>query len=542
MEDHKLSRTQPATDKEEKILDLTKDMELADQEKHKIFDLSDGMDQPEVLRKEESTSSPTPSSNDALAKESAPPAASEPAEDETPSKTEVSPPQPDEIPISEASKSQDTENIITDDSPVVTSAPIEEAVAPQETGSDAESPDQTDDPELTLDETVPMPDAPESDGAEEGKYNEDQIDDPDLAVDEKAPLPDAPESEDSEEEKHSIEEEVDAAFDEVQSEPPSTESQKDAGDQLFDKLSGITQMVDNAVRDIKEDDPPQDAPSEPDDATLTSDAAELEAAISGEEIEEEDIIELTDIVDPAEAAAAAELAEVDDDIIELVDIVDPAELEAETKETIGQTDDPTDLEIASNEVMEQDIAPAPEADEQPTPTEEDLALSDMDEFDPDDGADMDRDGEDDFDTTELDKLFDDNFLGEEKAAEDSGPSTENDADHDEEVILLTDVLKEGTGAKRTPAAGIMEDETTGEGLFEDPDVEADMPTSVSSPPDKKEQEDLSNLTIEAAVEHLLKTKYADTIQQMVADAVDKAVTREVENIKRGLSDKNEPKG
>jgi hypothetical protein len=38
------------------------------------------------------------------------------------------------------------------------------------------------------------------------------------------------------------------------------------------------------------------------------------------------------------------------------------------------------------------------------------------------------------------------------------------------------------------------------------------------------------------VEHLLKTKYVDTIRRMVSEAVEEAVAREVENIRRGLSD------
>ncbi len=534
MEDHKQSRTQPDADKEEKILDLTKDMELANQEKHKIFDLSEGTDQPEVLQQKEPPLSPTPSPSEALAKESIPQVSATPAEDPTPPIRETAPAQPEKTLSSEEPMSEDKENIITDESSVLASDPLEEAIEPQAADSDAETGDQTDEPELTLDETVSMPDAPERDDAGENKNSDDQTDEPELVLDETVPTPDPPERDDAEDEKHSIEDEVDAAFDEVQSEPPPPpESNEGASDQLFDKLSGITQMVDDAVRDIKEDDSPEDTPTEPaDDTILTSDAAELEAAISGED-DEEEIIELTDIVDPEELAAAAEGTEAgDNDIIDLVDIVDPAELEAEAKEAVGETVDPADLEFAGIDVMDQDIAPA----------EEDLALSDLDELDQDDGVDIDRDEPDDFDTTELDKLFEEDFLGEEKAAEESGTALDEGADHDEEVILLSDVLKEGGSAKQPPAAEITDEDTAEDRLFEDTPMEADIPPSVSSPPDAKEQEDLSKLTIEAAVEHLLKTKYADTIQQMVADAVEKAVTREVENIKQGFSNKGEPEG
>jgi len=42
MEDRKQSRTPAAADKAARIFDLTEDMAIADQAKHKIFDLADG--------------------------------------------------------------------------------------------------------------------------------------------------------------------------------------------------------------------------------------------------------------------------------------------------------------------------------------------------------------------------------------------------------------------------------------------------------------------------------------------------------------------
>ena len=182
MEDHKQSRTQPDANKEEKILDLTKDMELADQEKHKIFDLSEGMDQPEVVQKEEPPSSPSPSSTDTSAKEGTPSVSDTPAEVTPPAIEQDEPSQSDTTPHIEDPTLEDLDNIIADEFPETEPSPPEETVEAQDTISNDGTGDQADEPELTLDDTVSMPDAPEP--VDEG------------------------------EEKHTIENEVDAAFDE----------------------------------------------------------------------------------------------------------------------------------------------------------------------------------------------------------------------------------------------------------------------------------------------------------------------------------------
>jgi 23S rRNA maturation-related 3'-5' exoribonuclease YhaM len=54
-----------------------------------------------------------------------------------------------------------------------------------------------------------------------------------------------------------------------------------------------------------------------------------------------------------------------------------------------------------------------------------------------------------------------------------------------------------------------------------------------------EQQILSDKEIERTIEKIIQSKYADTIERMVAHAVEKAVTQEIEKIKRSLPD-NEP--
>jgi hypothetical protein len=47
--------------------------------------------------------------------------------------------------------------------------------------------------------------------------------------------------------------------------------------------------------------------------------------------------------------------------------------------------------------------------------------------------------------------------------------------------------------------------------------------------------------IEALIEKVIRTKYGQTIEQMIATVVEKVVTREMDNIKRNLmEDQGEP--
>jgi hypothetical protein len=398
MEDRKQSRTQTAADKAEKIFDLTEDMAIADQAKHKIFDLADGAAVPQAQR-----------------------------------------------PVGQ---------------PLTPPAPIVEGETDPSSAAATDAP-ETQDPEFDPLDLKSEPDLP-----------------PDLPVEKNEAASDMQGDAETAEAPFSIEDEVSAAFDEVQSEPsPPEESKEEKSDQLFDKLSGITQMVDDAVRQLNEEDasqlpssPSPDSPSMDDD-TLAFDAAELETAISGDD-EDDEIIELTDIVVPlevlAEPTAGQKDPSGDDDIIDLVDIVDPAGLAYE-------------------------------------------ALEDED-----------------------DELFGYEDLMEEESS--GTDDQEEGQDREEDIILLTEVLKKGEGAKVISLADKESDEKMpGESVAVD-DMGSGASGSEPFPRDAEAQDPLSDPKIETAVEHLLKTKYADTLRRMVSEAVEKAVAREVENIRRGLSD------
>jgi hypothetical protein len=514
MEDHKQSRTKPAADKEEKILDLTKDMELADQAKHKIFDLTDdGAAISEEHLPEEQPISPPPPITESETEKGAPSIVDEPEKDPLQRAASDTSLQPDSVPAEDELTADDIGTLSEAESAEMEPPSLDATVLQEKSAGQPENGSQESEPELDLDE-----------GAETQETPEDS---------EAAAAP------------PSIEEEVDAAFDEVQFDQSPKDSEEKKGDRLFDKLSGITQMVDDAVRQINKDDTSQPAPSSSDDdITLESEAADIEAAISDGD-EDEEIIELTDVVDPSEI-----MADEDDDIIDLVDIVDPAELESGTwnnESTViaSETADQIDGEPEASALMEQDALPEPESDtkplDRPATEAEELVLSDLDDLDLDEDIEKDIDLPDDFDTPEIDELFSEEDLEDEEAFSEAGEQiVEPDSDHEEDVILLTDVLRKGDSAEKKMTADARQEEETAKEFESEDDMASDTLDSVSLPPDAKERDVLLEHDIETAVEHLLKTKYADTIQRMVAEAVEKAVTREVENIKRGLSARDTP--
>lgn len=320
------------------------------------------------------------------------------------------------------------------------------------------------------------------------------------------------------EKSNSIEAEVDAAFDAFQGGLTEPVEEKKTDDQIFDKLSNITQEVDNAVRQIKETDSPiavENGAIEPlpiDEEALSSDAADLKTAMAGAG-EENGIVELTEVVGSADRDESDTAEKPDDDIIELVDRVDPAELASIKAEAAEDGDDIIEL----TDIVDPAEIAAGDMDGQPA--EQVVASAGR---------------------VETDDLFEGDLNLEEALArkaqpgvDDIGtgvmPDVEETDEQQEQVIQLADVL--GGGAEEDIAKQhiSMDAEETantmGMGLVEKTE---------------KEQQILSEKEIERTVEHIIQSKYADTIERMVAKAVEKAVTQEIEKIKRSLSDDEPP--
>ena len=357
-----------------------------------------------------------------------------------------------------------------------------------------------------------------------------------------------------------IEQQVNAAFDAVQA-PIEDEPEVADSDALLDRLSEIPNRVDAALETQQEPEKVQPQAGEVqevgeqtadmqaiDSEALTADAAEIEAAMSGHlpedatddvieltekvDIEqraandfqageqEEELIELSDIVDPAElqVPAATDILD-DEEIIELTDIVDPAELSrADTDQLQGEEI----LELT--EVVAPDEMPAPPMDQEPTVNEAAQETAEAGTLEP--------------------EPIPDEAEGLEPIEIGAIPEIEEEPPAEENIIRLSKVLDhQGRDTESIPIEqikmGAEESLATQHISLEAEDTAEALGLDL----EQRQQEEEITLTdaqIEAAVERIIQKKYAATIEQLVAQAVEKAVAREIENIKRAMLDGDEP--
>lgn len=508
MEEHTQSKTQSAKTNKEKIVDLTADMELLDQTQHKIFDLTKDPDGAKDIAEEQSAVDTLIIDTTDTSEAQAP----------VTSDNNVV---PDRKPADDLVDIPEKATTLALDTETATAAPIEETSGP--------------------------PAAAASD----------------------ATVSEAPKS---------IEDEVDAAFDAFQDDLTEPVEEKKTDDQIFDKLSNITEEVDNAVRQIKESEPSIEVengaiePSPIDEEALSSDATDLEASMTGAG-EEDGIIELTEVVGSAATVENDAAQEPDDGIIELVDRVDPAELESIKAEEVEDDDDIIELtdivdpaEIATGDLdskpaeqviesagqVEADRHGEPEAVE---PEEAELALSDLDQFEPiADDETQPAVAQDEFEPVQTDDLFEGDVRFEQELAEDAQPEVDDmgtgvvpavdgEGDQQEQVIQLADVLGGGVNEDRPPIEQIKmgaEEDIANQHISVEAEETANALGMDLVEKTEKEQQILADKEIERTVEQIIQSKYADTIERMVANAVEKAVTQEIEKIKRSLSDDEPP--
>ncbi len=321
-----------------------------------------------------------------------------------------------------------------------------------------------------------------------------------------------------------IEKDVDAAFntlDSVQS--------KDSTEKMpaSDDLDDLTDMVDSALRETDEkeetstnesstsEEPVLELASELDEeiplentlqesgpqTTGTNAAIDQEtdsAALTPEatDAEEDEILELTDMVDadelvqtPAEPAATA--AD-EDEILELTDMVDPVEMaEAAGDSAIDLDDEDDDVIELTDMVDPAEIAAAL--------AEPDAPLDELDER-----------------QTGLDELGMDN----------------------DQVIQLDSVLSRSL--QNDAQSALIAEETEAD---EQLPSEENFPTSSLGMELEEETPEepvaLTEKEIEEAIERIIRTKYATSIEKLVAATVERVVKREIEEIKRSLMDDDE---
>jgi hypothetical protein len=285
----------------------------------------------------------------------------------------------------------------------------------------------------------------------------------------------------------------------------------------------------------------EDRRSESSDASnmdeAEEDILELTDVVEGDDTadaqDEEEVIDLIDIVPAGEPAGAAEQEQ--DEVIELTDIVDPSELaiiqEEEKEEVIDLTDiapseaSDTDAEQAQDEVIELTDAVDPDGPAAGHPAEA-IELTDIGR--PDDReeqapplADLeDRTGEAAIEL--IDRIDGDAAFA---APEPLSPASPQELD--DRVIRLDNVLdhlrENRNKLDRDIALGVEEELFNATTPMDDQERQP-----VSSPSFVADQE------VERAVEKILTTKYAQTIEEIIAKVVERVVTREIESIKRDL--------
>jgi hypothetical protein len=525
MEDHNQSRNQTNSAEEENVFDLSAEMALPDQKKHKIIDLTNDIDHPE-----NKDVSPSP----------------ETRPKEEPGDTLV-----------ETAPLDETIAIVNETTEAIEDASLSLGTMPEQVVTDIPEAAQPDEPAAVSNETT-----------------------------------------------NTIEDEVDVAFDAVAVHPESTPPDVDdlLFDELSDITQKVDEAVGKAGSGEPTDgDLLAPSESEPfDDDNFLAQAAELDAAMAGDDDDndmlpppsavgeqspeiKDDIIELVEVVDPAELDNLEAEATEENDIIELTQIVDKDEVEHhEAKdqngqaeiETAGLSDQPQPHDTSAHGQNIEDELSLSVIDDDSDFTGDINASSDMDDL---------------FDSAELDGLFDDE-LSEDTAIDASASPLDDTAIEDADGMFdIVDDLNIDESSEEKPHDNIDEipslektdrlfdiaDQIDGSQVTEEIPLEAKGAEPIEPFEEKTEDQkqviQLANVLrtskpqdtttgldtdrtdesveddalfedkkIEAAVEKIIRTKYADKMEQLIASAVEKAVTQEIENIKRSLSEMDEP--
>lgn len=261
----------------------------------------------------------------------------------------------------------------------------------------------------------------------------------------------------------------------------------------------VIELVDIAEQKVSDDEQPSSGVAPVEEMGDEEEVIELTDIVTAEELEQEDdedVIELIDMVDPAEVAAEAGdlqgdlLPELEDDngLIELIDMVDSAEVAAEADDLKG------------------DLLP---------------------------------ELEDDDDLIELTDMVETEALNGLETPADIPPALTEPAD--DQVIRLDSVLEH----VRQNKSKIVENMSQGlEEAIGDPLA---VSNTAGDGIDMKEvrealgePSELTDKELEEAIERIIRTKYTETIEKHIAAAVEKVVTREMESIKRDLMEDQDP--
>ena len=309
-----------------------------------------------------------------------------------------------------------------------------------------------------------------------------------------------------------IEKEVDAAFEAFQG-STSTDVKHQKSETEDEKLQELTEMADSAVRETASEAEPASQPAEPD-------LQPHEFATNPIDVNDETATELTDTVEPDHVRVSDSTQRLDQgsgegEVIDLIEVVNPAEF---TDQSAGQEAMPAESEddeiIELNEIVE--------------PAELGLPALSVDDTE---------------EVIELTDIVDPQELSPASLASKSGPTLDADLNENDQVIQLADVLNTVRRNDEPRSDGLTM------GLHEDLTADAsakaedDGAGALGLELDKEFSEGstaVADKEIEEAIERIIRTKYAQQIEKLIAQAVEKAVTREIKNIKRAIMDDSDP--
>lgn len=292
-----------------------------------------------------------------------------------------------------------------------------------------------------------------------------------------------------------------------------------------------------------------DTSGEPEEAVLDLDDPLAPAAVADDDaddgedydlISEDKIIDLDDITGIEEIASPEEM--VPDNVIALADItggyptVTAQEVEGIDTETVKA--EPVTDEAAFADAAAVDLADAPED----AAAQAGLEGGELDiDMDLDDEAAV-METELNPEMKELEATLDDVLQDEDGDGDDLDLGLFADDTELDDDLMDTPALADAaeTDLADTDMAGIDEDasmDTAALGAAALGATAAGATAALAGEFDTGEQPgDISPETLDAAVERVIKTMYADRIEQMVLDVIKEAVAAEIEKVKRSLSD------
>ena len=328
----------------------------------------------------------------------------------------------------------------------------------------------------------------------------------------------------------------------VQTDQPDTYAFDDIATALDENDSGILELTDM----VPPDDALEPAPDDDDILDLTdtvqtdqlgTDAPEVFAAALDEN--DSDILELTDMV-PADDAL--EPAPDDHDILDLTDAVQTDQPESDTLSDMTAT-----LNIEDIDILEPaELAPTDQVEEAPAeadgihPDDSVLELTDMVPMDdtPPEITGRVPSAEAEADSAEEDVIDLADILDEQEGGDEG-------MEGQEKILRLDDILGKRPESGTQPTG---ETEFSPEYALDSRSDETDTTDAFSTlgiALDEMEDEGFPSVSaqeVEAAVERIILKKYGASIETLIAKAVEKAVTREINSIKRTMLDDDDAAG